>query len=564
MSQVKKPVIDVVIPAHKKDLETLNHCIKGIRKNGASIRRIIVISKEKYTEEAEWFDESLFPFSYQEISDILSGNDVGWHFQQLLKLYSPLVIPNISENVLVLDADTVFLRKVKFFSKEGLPLYNLSKDKNLENSPFHQITLKHIKKILPDISKKLPKEFENISGICHHMLLQKHMIKELFVRVESYDKNGDSFYKVFLKNREQSYAVAEYNLYFYFLISLHPQSYKIRILNYKNTSDFNPWKYRWRLKYHYCSFHSYMRNEKNNFWKIFSKKIGRILFINQWNIGILNFPIQEILHQDIKIKWLDNPCKVTFYADPFGFEIDSKQFVVFEEYSQIKKRGVISIASLTKDMKLADKKILLDDKKHLSYPFVINQKGSIFIICESRKSNRLSLYEIDQNNLTAKKIRDIIVGKKIIDPTILFHQGKFWMFYTTDDESESKLHIAFSNSLFDEFKEHPKNPVKVDLFSARPAGTTFIINGEIYRPAQNCTREYGSSVVINKITELSEENFSEEFVKEIKMDKQSPYRHGLHTISEFGSLTLIDGKRRVFVIYKPLISLLRNLARIIK
>jgi hypothetical protein len=38
------------------------------------------------------------------------------------------------------------------------------------------------------------------------------------------------------------------------------------------------------------------------------------------------------------------------------------------------------------------------------------------------------------------------------------------MFYSTDDESESKLHIAFSNSLFDEFKEHPKNPVKVDLF----------------------------------------------------------------------------------------------------
>jgi hypothetical protein len=281
MSQVKKPVIDVAIPAHKKDLETLNYCIKGIRKNGASIRRIIVISKEKYTEEAEWFDESLFPFSYQEISDILSGSDVGWHFQQLLKLYSPLVIPNISENVLVLDADTVFLRKVKFFSKEGLSLYNLSKDKNLENSPFHQITLKHIKKILPDISKKLPKEFENISGICHHMLLQKNMIKELFARVESYDKNGDSFYKVFLKNREQSYAVAEYNLYFYFLISLHPQSYKIRILNYKNTSDFNPWKYRWRLKYHYCSFHSYMRNKKNNFWEIFSKKIGRIFFINQ-------------------------------------------------------------------------------------------------------------------------------------------------------------------------------------------------------------------------------------------------------------------------------------------
>lgn len=258
----KTLLIDVVIPAHKKDLATLDHCINGIRKNCVAVRRIIVVSKEKYSDKAEWFSEDEFPFSFKEISDLLNGVDVGWHFQQLLKLYSPLVIPNISENVLILDSDTVFFRKVKFFSDEGLPLYNLSKDKNLENSPFHQVTLKHIKKILPDIEQKLPKDFENISGICHHMLFQKHFIQELFSRVESYDNEGDPFYKIFLKNRERSYAVAEYNLYFYFLISLHQKSYKIRTLKYKNTANLSLWKYKIRLKYDYCSFHSYMREEK--------------------------------------------------------------------------------------------------------------------------------------------------------------------------------------------------------------------------------------------------------------------------------------------------------------
>ncbi len=253
-----RQIIDVVIPAHEKDLDTLNHCIEGVRRNVVDVRRIIIISKEKYTDKAEWFDEALFPFSFKEIASLAKGG-AGWHFQQLLKLYSPLVIPSISENVLIVDSDTVFLRKVKFFSDEGLPLYNLSKDRDLDKSKFHQDSYKHIAKILPEIDQKLPENFRNISGICHHMLFQKHIIEVLFKRVEELDRIGDPFYKVFLKNSETACGVAEYNLYFYFLISLHPQEYHIRILHYKNTADFSLWKYRWRLKYHYCSFHSYMR-----------------------------------------------------------------------------------------------------------------------------------------------------------------------------------------------------------------------------------------------------------------------------------------------------------------
>lgn len=257
-------LIDVVIPAHKKDLDTLNHCIDGIKKNISSVRRIVVISKEKYTDKAEWFDEALFPFSYQEIEKLVTGG-VGWNFQQLLKFYSPLVIPDISENVLIIDSDTVFLRPVKFFSEDGLPLYNLSKDINLENSVFHQESIKHIAKILPEIMEKLPESMRNISGVCHHMLFQKHLIEELFVMVEKQDGTGDPFYKIFLKNTDKMYGVSEYNLYFYFLVSLHAEEYKIRILHYKNTADFKLWKYRWRLKYDYCSFHSYMRENKKNF-----------------------------------------------------------------------------------------------------------------------------------------------------------------------------------------------------------------------------------------------------------------------------------------------------------
>lgn len=566
MFQITRPIIDVVIPAHEKDLDTLNHCINGIRKNVADVRRIIVISKQKYTDKAEWFDEAAFPFSYQEIGDMVQGG-VGWHFQQLLKLYSPLVIPDISENVLIVDSDTVFLRKITFFSGEGLPLYNLSKDLNLENSEFHQITRRHVLKILPEIAETFPEQFKNISGICHHMLFQKHLIQELFARVESHDTAGDPFYKVFLKNSEQAYGVAEYNLYFYFLVSLHPKEYQIRILRYKNTSDFSLWKYRWRKKYHYCSFHSYMRaGRKNRFARNagrFVKKFRRFFYFEHWNIGVINFPIHQILNTKPNISWVGDKKGPDFFADPFGLTLAEKKYVIFEDYSQIKKRGRISIAELKSDFTLGVKKIILDDKKHLSYPFVIEHEGRIFMLCESSKAQKLSLYEIDQKTLEAKKIRDIFSDRKVVDPTIIRHRDKFWIFYTIENYADSKLHIAFADSLFDEFRDHPQNPVKNDSFSARSAGTPFIFDGQLYRPAQNCSKSYGSSIVINRVKELNEKIFREEFAKEIKPEE--PFScDGLHTLSAMGDITLIDGKTKVFAWYKPLLSLARNLVRILK
>lgn len=254
-----KPVLDVVIPAHHKDLPTLNHAISAIKKHARpKVRRVIVVSKEKYTDQASFFDEAQFPFSIADVKKIVGGN-VGWYFQQLLKLYAPLVIPGISPNVLILDSDTVFFRKTDFFSKVGLPLYNLSKDKDIINNPFYQQSLDHIKRILPELAPRLVGGLERISAVCHHMVFQRKVIEDLFKRIESHGSKSEPAYEIFLKQAVKAGSACEYNLYFYFLNCFYPNQFAIRNLNYKNTKDFNLWKYQLRWKYHYCSFHSYMR-----------------------------------------------------------------------------------------------------------------------------------------------------------------------------------------------------------------------------------------------------------------------------------------------------------------
>ncbi|MDB6082063.1 MAG: hypothetical protein JWO53_1335, partial [Chlamydiia bacterium] len=125
--QLPKDPIDVVIPCTSKDLGTLEVCIRGIKKYGKNIHRVIVVSDKRYTDSAEWFDEKLYPFSKFDIALNILGEEakarefqdapnsrLGWIYQQFLKLYAPFVIPKISSNVLILDADTVFVNPIAF------------------------------------------------------------------------------------------------------------------------------------------------------------------------------------------------------------------------------------------------------------------------------------------------------------------------------------------------------------------------------------------------------------------------------------------------------------------
>lgn len=580
--------IDAVIPAHPKDFEILEHCINGIKKNVKNIRRIIVVSKDKLTDNAEWFNENLYPFSYQDVAELVNNQAVGWNYQQLLKLYAPLTIPNISDNVLIVDADTVFYKKIAFFDKNNRALYNLAKDQNLFASEFQINTLAHIKKILWQVSDLIPELFASNqqnnsqrsqifsqklnfldekqkpqalnleSGICHHMLMQKKVILSLFSTVEGNFKN-QKFYQIFLQNRQNSHGVAEYNLYFYFLISHFPNDYAIRLLKYKNTANFHPIFENIRKKYHYCSYHSYMR--KKSFLKLcydfFLKKINKLFYFEQWNIGISSAKISDVLTNNFSVEWLKSPSKTSFHADPFIFSYQDKTFIIFEQYSLFLKRGRLFLAELV-DKKIVNQKLLLDNQKHLSYPCIYQESEQIYLCCESYKTKQLELFLLEMPDQKLTKLRDIFIDKAVIDPTLFKYQNYYYLFYSLANQPNEDLYLAFAKSLNEPFIDHPQNPVKSDLSNSRSAGNLFIDNEKLYRPAQNCQKTYGGSIVINQVKILSTTAFNEEKIIEILPDKFLPYNQGIHTINYHKNLIIVDGKKLNFLALKPLIAIIRK------
>lgn len=237
-------LIDVVIPSAPKDLEILEACIEGIKTNGRKLGRVIVVSNTLLTDSAEWFDERLFPFTKADIALYLcqgnetrakkflseKGSRVGWYYQQLLKLYAPFVIPDISSNVLILDSDTVFLKPVSFLNDLSAGLYVPSTE------PYHYPYFRHLSKLVPGLTRVFPEH----SGITHHMMFQRCVLEDLFTIVEIH--HHMPFWKAFCLCVDAGdlhplgSGASEYEIYFNFIFSRSDQV-EIRLLKRKDVTS---------------------------------------------------------------------------------------------------------------------------------------------------------------------------------------------------------------------------------------------------------------------------------------------------------------------------------------
>ena len=265
---LKDDPIDVVIVSHPKDKETIEYCIEGIRENCSKVRRIIVVSSERLSDNCEWFDEKDYPFSLNDVYLAIGRGDSrrsekffrhhcrppGWYFQQLLKLYAPFVIPGISSNVLIVDADTVFMNPVEFINDSLGTLFCVS----------HKIAkeryIRHAARLVPGYERIYPEVY----SVCHHMLFQRPILKDLFHVVESYHRK--KFWKAFcsavdLKARK---GASEYEIYYNYALR-HTDQVALRELKWANSGSLEQMSQFKAEGYHFVSFHTYMRNKPDRY-----------------------------------------------------------------------------------------------------------------------------------------------------------------------------------------------------------------------------------------------------------------------------------------------------------
>ena len=236
--------LDIVIPYHPKDVETIIKCVDSCRMFVKDVRNIYILSRDNpHVDGTTWIPEESFHFKMADIRAAGIREDrVGWYFQQLMKIHADMVIDGLSENFLIVDSDVVFKNQVDFFNANGKPYYAFGRE-------YYEPYFKHMARLFPGLTK----QFADKSGICHHMVFNLHVLAEIRGKI-----GGDAVaWKAILGavDTTEMSGFSEYELYFNYMIKYHPSEMEIRPLawtdaRYESDNDNN---------YHYVAYHAWMR-----------------------------------------------------------------------------------------------------------------------------------------------------------------------------------------------------------------------------------------------------------------------------------------------------------------
>jgi hypothetical protein len=272
---------------------------------------------------------------------------------------------------------------------------------------------------------------------------------------------------------------------------------------------------------------------------------------DMWRIGLIRAPMVDLLAPGAlaqhAVTWIPDPGPLRFLADPMGVWRDGRLYVFAEIYDYRDRVGAIEVLTFDADLKLLSREPALNEPWHLSYPFILEEDGQTYMLPEAHKSGRLTLYRAVDFPTRWEPCQTIELDQVAIDATPVFHDGRWWLFYTpatTKADKVSALHVAHAQTITGPWTPHAGNPVRFDRSSSRPGGTPVIVDGAIVLPMQDCRRTYGGAIRMLRVTTLTPNLFEAQADEPITPPPGfGRLTDGLHTLSAAGPVTLIDAKR---------------------
>ncbi len=133
-----------------------------------------------------------------------------------------------------------------------------------------------------------------------------------------------------------------------------------------------------------------------------------------------------------------------FYSDPFPVEKDGRTFLFLEDLEHRLNRGVISVVEFDAGGPIGTPRPVLDTGSHLSYPFVFEHGGEMWMVPESCSTASVDLYRAERFPDGWVKQATLVSGVVASDATLFEHDGRWWMFATVQDGGGSysdALHV---------------------------------------------------------------------------------------------------------------------------
>lgn len=219
------------------------------------------------------------------------------------------------------------------------------------------------------------------------------------------------------------------------------------------------------------------------------------------------------------------PKKDTYNADPFLYG----PYIFYESYDYDKGRIAYRIL---KGNIYSDEVICLERPYHLSFPFIIEDEGEVYMIPETGQANCIEIYKAVKFPDTWERVKTLIPDVCAGDSVIYKKDYGYFLFTTI--EGDHKPIIYRADTLLGEYKKVWSS----EILNSRPAGNMFEMNGTLYKPVQEGLENYGRAVIIKEVRFFP---YHEKEVARIEPD-WAPNLIGCHTFNFNDDYMVVDGK----------------------
>lgn len=279
----------------------------------------------------------------------------------------------------------------------------------------------------------------------------------------------------------------------------------------------------------------------------------KALTVEEWSIAY-RFSDDESWNGSLDGFHRLDPPKGGFWADPFPIQVRGRNYIFFEELLAGADKAHICVIEVDREGRASAPLKVLERPYHLSYPFLIEEDGQLYMIPETAGNNTVEIYRCVEFPTKWKLERVLMNGVFCADATLHRDGDKWWMFAnaaTAGSDINDELHLFSADELLGDWTPHRRNPVKSDVRGSRPAGRLFRSGNRLYRPGQIGAPLYGSGIAINRVTRLTQDEYLEEEDRRIvppanSARGQAPSEAvlGIHTINRAGDLSVTDTFRR--------------------
>jgi hypothetical protein len=282
--------------------------------------------------------------------------------------------------------------------------------------------------------------------------------------------------------------------------------------------------------------------------RVAKRAAEKALTVEEWSIAF-RFADDESWNGSLDGFVRLDPPKGGFWADPFPIQVDGRNYIFFEELPAGSSKAHISVVEVDRDGHVSKPVKVLERDYHLSYPFLVEEDGKLYMIPETANNNTVEIYRCVDFPTKWKLERVLLKDVFCADATVHREGDRWYMFANHAQHGadvNDELCIFTSDRLLGDWEPHRRNPVKSDVRSARPAGRLFRHGNRLYRPGQIGAPHYGAGIALHHVTRLTRDEYVEEEDRRITPGKGVPGQArssevlGIHTINRSGDLSVTD------------------------